>query len=92
VSEGRVTVQLPRLLAELLGGESRIAVEGDSLGSALDDLVRQRPALRLHLFDESGALRRHILCHCNDAQTRTRLDLPVRPGDTITLLHSLAGG
>ena len=87
-----VTVSLPRVLAELVGGEREIAVAGDTLKSALEDLVRQRPGLRLHLLDESGALRRHVLCFCNETFTRKDLGVPVRPGDTITILHSVSGG
>jgi molybdopterin converting factor small subunit len=92
VSESRVTVRLPRVLADLVGGDLRIEVTGNTLKNALGDLVRQRPDLELHLLDESGALRRHILCFCNDTYTRTQLDLPVHPGDTITVLHSVSGG
>jgi molybdopterin converting factor small subunit len=79
------------MLAELAGGELRIEVAGDTLRSALDDLLRKRPELGLHLVDESGVLRRHLLCFCNDIYTRDR-DIPVRPGDTITILHSVSGG
>ena len=92
MSADRVTIRLPRMLADLIGGELRVEVAGDTLQSALDDLLRQRPDLGLHLVDESGSLRRHILCFCNDTYTRTDLDTPVRPGDTITILHSVSGG
>ena len=92
MSESRVTIRLPQVLADLVGGERRIEVEGDTLKSALDDLLRQQPGLRLHLLDESGALRRHVRCFCSDSYARTELDVPVRPGDTITILHSVSGG
>ncbi len=92
MSEPRLTIILPGMLAELVGGERRIEVAGASLREALDDLVRQRPGLGLHLFDEAGKLRRHILCFCNDTYTRTELDVALGPGDTITILHAVSGG
>jgi hypothetical protein len=46
----------------------------------------------MHLLDESGALRRQLLFLCSDTCTRTRLDPPVRLGDTIAILHSVSGG
>lgn len=56
--------------------------------------MRLRPGLGRHLFDESGAMRRHILCFCNDVYTRGKdgLDAPISPGDEITLLNSVSGG
>ena len=92
--EGRVTVRLPAVLVDLLGGERNVAVRGATLREALDDLMKCRPDVALHLFDESGELRGNVLCFCNDVLTRSRQDLsaPLRPGDTITILNSVAGG
>ena len=89
-----VTIRLPNVLAQMVGGERRFYVRGESIGEALNDLVRQQPALALHFFDEAGGLRRHILCFHNDAYARCGQDLalPVRTGDTITILNSVAGG
>ncbi len=89
-----VTVSLPRVLVQLVGGETTIQVRGATLGEALQDLIRQRPALRVHLFDEGGDMRRHILCFYNDSYTRGRegLDVPVKAGDAITILNSMSGG
>jgi molybdopterin converting factor small subunit len=89
-----VTIRLPRVLAQMVGGERRFDVCGESIGEALNDLVRRRPVLALHFFDEAGSLRRHILCFHNDAYARDGqgLDPPVRSGDTITILNSVAGG
>ena len=92
--EGRVTVRLPAVLVDLLGGERNVAVRGATLREALDGLMKCRPDVALHLFDESGELRGNVLCFCNDVLTRSRQDLsaPLRPGDTITILNSVAGG
>lgn len=89
-----VTVRLPAVLAEISGGERRIEVAGATLREALSDLVRQRPGLALHFFDDAGTLRRHILCFHGDDYAREDgdLDRPVVPGDTITILNSVAGG
>ncbi len=89
-----VTVQLPAVLAEMVAGQRRFEVTGDTIGEALRDLVRQRPGLAVHFFDDRGAVRRYILCFHNAEYLRGRrsLELPVLPGDVITILNSVAGG
>ena len=91
---GRVTVRLRTALVQLLGGDRDVVVEGTTLREAMDDLMQRRPDVALHLFNESGELRGNVLCFCNDVLTRARedLSLPIRPGDTITILNSVAGG
>ena len=75
---GTVAVQLPRVLAELTGCE----------------LVCRHPALALHLFDDSGTLRRHVLCFRNDIaiHARATLEEPLVVGDRLALVSSVAGG
>ena len=91
---GGLTVQLPRVLADLAACECKVPVIGDTVAEALDDLVRRHPALGLHLFDDTGALRRHVLCFRNEVAVTSRADLsrPLRPGDRLTLVNSVAGG
>lgn len=90
----RVVVQLPRVLTDLLACDAAIGVEGATVREALDDLVRREPALGLHLFDEGGRLRRHVLCFWNEVQARDRADLEqaLRDGDRLTIVNSVAGG
>lgn len=89
-----MTVQLPSVLAQMVGGERRFAVRGETVGEALADLVRRAPGLAVHLFDEAGRLRRHILCLHADLYVRGPAGLarPVLAGDTITILNSVTGG
>lgn len=89
-----VTVRLPIVLAQMVGGEQRHAVAGNTIGEALADLVRLRPALGMHFFDDAGALRRHILCFHNEEYARgdEGLKRSVSSGDEITILNSVSGG
>ena len=65
----RITVQLPSLLAPIVDTD-RISIEASTVGGALQALVELHPTLRTHLFDESGSLRRHVLCFHNERNTR----------------------
>ncbi|MCI0589338.1 MAG: MoaD/ThiS family protein [Planctomycetes bacterium] len=90
----RVRVELPSVLGDILQGKRLLEVEGATLAEALEDLVRRCPALRVHLFDEAGAFRQHVLCLHNGTNTRwfAGLDRPVAEGDTLTILQAVSGG
>ncbi len=90
----RATVQLPTLLCSLVNGGQRVAVEADTVAGALRALVKRHQALEVHLFDETGNLRPHVLCFQNDTNTRwlESLDVPLAEGDTITILQAVSGG
>ena len=89
-----VTIELPRVLAQITGGTRSYEVSGQTLQQALDDLVEREPKLGIHLFDDAGHMRRHILCFCNGEHHRGRdgLNVPLRAGDTVTILNSVSGG
>ena len=90
----RVTVTLPRLLAAFIGDVTKVEVEADTLRGALEALLRRYPLLRVHLFDESGAFRRHVLCFHNEENTRwlESLDHPLATGDVVTIMQAVSGG
>jgi adenylyltransferase/sulfurtransferase len=89
-----VTIELPSVLSQLVAGEARVRVEADTLAGALRALVARHPSLGVHLFDESGGFRRHVLCFHNGTNTRWLEggDPPVREGDTIRLMQAVSGG
>jgi molybdopterin converting factor small subunit len=90
----RARVEIPSVLAQVLEGKRAVEVEGATLSEALGDLVRRHPALEVHLFDEAGRFRQHVLCFHNRTSTRwlETLDVPLSDGDTITLLQAVSGG
>jgi sulfur-carrier protein len=89
----RVTLELPSLLRNVLGTAS-LSLEGSTLEEALEDAYAQLPGLRVHLCDESGRFRRHVLCFLNDVNTRwLDGDNPrLNEGDCITILQAVSGG
>ena len=90
----RATLELPSVLAAVLGGTKTVDLNGATLREALEDAFRQQPALRVHVFDESGALRRHVLCFLNQTNSRwlESLDQEIADGDRITILQAVSGG
>ena len=90
----QVTVALPSLLAGVVGGARTLPIEAETLAGALDELVRRYPALKVHLFEESGAFRQHVLCFHNEESTRWlgSLDRPLAAGDVITIMQAGSGG
>jgi molybdopterin synthase sulfur carrier subunit len=89
----RATLELPSLLRDVLR-EGSLSVEGNTLEEALEDAYARLPGLRVHLCDESGRFRRHVLCFLNDVNTRWLDDTkqPLREGDCITILQAVSGG
>jgi len=90
----RVTVQLPSLLGPVVNGADSVGVEGGTVAEVLAALVEAHPALKVHLFDETGGFRRHVLCFHNRTNTRwlPSADVVLAAGDTITILQAVSGG
>ena len=59
---------------------------------ALADLFAREPALKVHVLDEAGALRPHVLCFVDDRNTRWGEACPLREGSRITILQAVSGG
>jgi molybdopterin synthase sulfur carrier subunit len=89
-----VTIELPSLLRNVLGGVDTVAAEGETLREALEDAYQRVPGLRVHLHDESGNLRRHVLCFLNDVNSRwmDEQERRLKDGDLITIVQAVSGG
>ncbi len=90
----RVEVRLPSLLNAVWDGGQSFSIQADSARAALEAIAEQHPRLAIHFFDESGALRPHVLCFWNGANTRWLDDLnaPARDGDTLQFTQAVSGG
>ena len=89
-----VEVSLPRLLRESVPGCDSLWVAGATLREALDALKREHPLLRVHLFDETGRTRPHVLIYYNGDNIAwlESWDVALRPGDQLHVLQAVSGG
>jgi molybdopterin/thiamine biosynthesis adenylyltransferase/rhodanese-related sulfurtransferase/molybdopterin converting factor small subunit len=89
-----VTITIPTPLRQFAGGQSEIQVNASTAGEALDQLTTTHAELRRHLFNDQNALRNFVNVYVNDEDIRhtNGPDTPVKEGDTILIVPSIAGG
>ena len=89
-----VTITIPAPLRQFAGGQSQIVVEAKTTGEALDLLTSTHAALRRHLFNDQNVLRNFVNVYLNDEDIRHASGpaTPVKDGDTIMIVPSIAGG
>jgi len=89
-----IECSIPSLLADCAGGRTRFPLEAETLEQALALLRETYPLLRVHLFSETGEVRKHVLLFYNDDNLDwlDRLDLPLQAGDRLTVLQAVSGG
>lgn len=89
-----VEVSVPSMLKECTGGVTLFHLDAETLAEAVHRLVEEYPLLRLHLYDETGAQRPHVLLYYNDENIKwlATLNFPLKHGDRLTVLQAVSGG
>src|SRR5271156_1236094 len=87
-------ILIPTPLRQFTGKQDSVTVAGDTVGSALADLTAQFPDLRKQIFNDEGKVRSFVNVYLNDEDIRylSKTDTPVKDGDAISLVPSIAGG
>ena len=64
------------------------------MGELLTDLTRKHAGLKGHLYNEQGKLRSFVNIYVNDEDIRylQKEQTPVKAGDTLSIVPSVAGG
>ena len=89
-----VTINIPTALRQFTGGNSRIELDATTASEALDRLTSLHADLRRHLYDDKNALRSFVNIYVNDEDVRHQSggDTPLKDGDTVMIVPSIAGG
>ena len=88
-----VTVKIPTPLRPLTAGLPEVKVEGGTVGEVLNKLDAEHKGFSARVLD-GASVRRFINVYVNEDNIRDHqnLDTPVKAGDTISILPSIAGG
>ena len=89
-----VTVSIPTPLRSFTAGRDSIELAGDTVGQVLDGLMPTHTGLKRHLLQEDGRLRNFVNLYLNETDIRhlASTATPVRSGDVLTIVPSIAGG
>ena len=89
-----VKIVLPTPLRMYADRQPTVEVTAATAGEALAALVAKHDALKRHLFDDAGKLRRYVNVYRNDEDIRhlEQDATPLTERDTLTIVPSIAGG
>jgi sulfur-carrier protein len=77
-------------LKDLAGGNTRLDLDGATVGEVLRRMEREWPKTIGWVLDEQGVVRRHVNVFLNGE--RVREDATVTAGDRLHVLPSITGG
>ena len=89
-----VTVQIPTALRPFTGKQASVEFEAKTVGEALKSLTNTYSDLRKHLYTDDGRIRSFVNIYVNDEDIRylEKENTPIKDGDTISIVPSIAGG
>lgn len=88
------TVYVPTPLRRLTGGQAKVEVPGNDVGSIIQAIDAQYPGVADRLLDDDGNIKRFINVFVNDAEIRglQGLHTPVGENDRVSIVPAMAGG
>jgi molybdopterin converting factor small subunit len=87
-------INIPTPLRPFTDKQEAVEVTGATVGELLADLTTRHGGLRKHLYTEEGRLRNFVNIYLNDEDIRylQKEQTPVKVGDTLSIVPSVAGG
>ena len=87
-------ILIPTPLRVYTGKQDIVEAEGGTVGELLANMTETYADLRKHLYDDDGKLRSFVAIYLNDDDIRflEKEATPVKAGDTVSIIPSVAGG
>ena len=87
-------LRIPTPLRSYTSGKSEVDVNGANILEALADLTTQYPPIKPHLFNDAGELRPFVNLFVgeNNIKDLQGVNTPIKDGDKLVLIPSIAGG
>jgi molybdopterin converting factor small subunit len=87
-------VLIPTPLRQFADGQKEVEIAGATVGEILTALTTGFADLRKHLYTDEGKLRSYVNVYLNDEDVRylDKDKSAVAPGDTLSIVPSIAGG
>src|SRR5436190_4672940 len=87
-------ILIPTPLRPYTDKKDAVDADGATVGELLLDLTTKHSGLKAHLYNEQGKLRSFVNVYVNDDDIRylQKEQTRVQPGDTISIIPSVAGG
>ena len=88
------TLRIPALMKFYVDNQTELPLNGSTVSEAIADLITRYPAIKTHILDSEGRVRRHVNLFVNENNIKTLdgLETKVSADDKIILLPSISGG
>ncbi len=89
-----VTVRIPAQIRRLYGAQAQETLAAATVAELVDALEARYPGMGERLLEPGGGLRRwvNVFVQGDDVRTLLGVATPLRPGDEVWIVPSVAGG
>jgi len=88
------TVRFPAVMKYYVNNQSEFSISASTASELIQKIIEQYPAIKFHLVDVEGNLRRHFNIFVNGIHIRELkgMETPLKEDDKVVLMASAAGG
>jgi molybdopterin converting factor small subunit len=87
-------VRFPAVMKYYVDNQLEFTIPASTAAELIEKIIEQYPAVRFHLVDSEGNLRKHFNVFVNGTHIRdlNGMDTPLQEQDRVILMASAAGG